>query len=82
MVAFDILTDISEHVTLVQLLEYLGNVNHAISVVGCWIFSSNYETALVLKRESLVMIFAPSVGEKQGATFETVFCAVRHILSI
>ena len=32
--SYDILTDISEHVTLVQLMDYLGNVNHAISVVG------------------------------------------------
>ena len=32
--SYDILTDIGEHVTLVQLMDYLGNVNHAISVVG------------------------------------------------
>ena len=38
MVPFDILTDISEHVTLVQLMYSLGNVIHAISVVGYWIF--------------------------------------------
>ena len=31
---YDIMTDISEHVTLVSLIDYLGNVNHAISVVG------------------------------------------------
>ena len=35
---FDILNDISEHVTLVQLMDSLGNVNHTISVVGYWIF--------------------------------------------
>ena len=59
----DILTDISEHVTLVQLMDYLGNLNHAISVVGYWIFYSNYEKVLVLNEESLDMICAPSVGE-------------------
>ena len=32
--AFDILNDISENITLVQLMESLGNVNHAISIVG------------------------------------------------
>ena len=32
--AFDILNDISENVTLVQLMDSLGNVNHAISKVG------------------------------------------------
>ena len=59
---FDILTDMGEHVTLVQFMYYLGNVNHAISVVGYWIFDSNYEKVLVLNRESLDIICAPSVG--------------------
>ena len=46
--AFDILNDISENVTLVQLMDSLGNVNHAISIVGYWIFDSNYNKALCL----------------------------------
>ena len=77
MGSYDIMTDISEHVTLVQLMDYLGNANHAISVVGYWIFDSNYEKALVLNIESLDMICDPSVGEKQVAEFETVFTAAR-----
>ena len=36
--SYDILTDICEHVTLVQFMDSLGNVNHAINVVGYWIF--------------------------------------------
>ena len=40
---FKILEDISENVTLVQFMDSIGNVNHAISVVGSWIFDSNYE---------------------------------------
>ena len=79
--SYDIPTDINEHVTLVQLMNYLVNINHAISVVGYWIFDSNYKNALVLNRESLDMIYAPSVGEEQVAEFETVFSAVRYILS-
>ena len=47
---YKILEDISANVTLVQLMDSLGNVNHAISVVGNWIFDSNYERALVLNR--------------------------------
>ena len=43
MGSFDIETDINEHVTLVQLMDSLGNVNNSISVVGYWIFDSNYE---------------------------------------
>ena len=55
---YKILEDISANVTLVQLMDSLVNVNHAISVVGSWIFDSNYERALVLNKASLDMIFA------------------------
>ena len=61
--SYYILKDIIKHVTLVHLMDYLGNLNHAISVVGYWIFYSNYEKVLVLNEESLDMICAPSVGE-------------------
>ena len=76
--SYDILTDISEHVTLVQLMDYLGNVNHSISVVGYWKFDSNYKKSLVLNRESLDMICAQSVGEEQVANIETLFTPVRN----
>ena len=45
---FDILNEISEDVTLVQLMNSLGNVNHAISVIGYCIFDSIYKKALYL----------------------------------
>ena len=60
-------------------MESLGNLNHTISVVGYWIFDSNYKRALVLNRESLDIICALSVGEEQVAKFETVFTSVRYI---
>ena len=44
-------------------MDFLGNVNHAISVVGYWIFDSNYEKVLVINREYSDIIFASSVGE-------------------
>ena len=78
---YKLLEDISENVTLVQLMDSLGNVNHAISVVGDWIFYSNYEKSLVLNRSSLDMICTQSVGEEQIAIFELVFTAVRYIYS-
>ena len=74
---YKILEDISANFTLFQLMDSLGNVNHAISVVGSWIFDSNYERALVLNKVSLDMICAPSVGEEQAAKFELVFTSVR-----
>ena len=76
---YEILEDISANVTLVQLMDSLGNVNHAISVVGSWIFESNYEIALVLNKASLDMICDPSIGEEQAARFEKVYYAVRFI---
>ena len=69
---YKILEDISANVTLFQLMDSIGNMNHAISVVGNWIFDSNYEIALVLNRASLDMSCAPSVGEEQNAIFEKV----------
>ena len=38
---FDIMNNITEYVTLVQLMDSVGNVNHAVSVVGEYIFDSN-----------------------------------------
>ena len=73
---FDILKDIRKHVTLVQLMDYLGNLNRTISVFGYWIFEYNYKWSLVLNRESLDMICAPYVGEEQVTEFETVFTSV------
>ena len=46
--AFDIINNIREYVTMVQLMESLGNVNHDISIVGYWIFESNYKESLCL----------------------------------
>ena len=46
----DILNDIGENVTLVQLMDSLGNGNHDISIVGYCIFDSNYEKVLCLRK--------------------------------
>ena len=56
---YKMLEDISANFTLVQLMDSLGNVIHAISIVGICIFDSNYERALVLNKASLDMICAP-----------------------
>ena len=77
--SYDIMRDISEHVDLVQLMDSLGNVNRAISIVGYCIFDSNCQIALALNRKLLDMIFALSVGEEQVAKFETLFTSVRYI---
>ena len=51
---FGILNDISEDVTLVQLMDSLGNVNRAIKTVGCCIFDSKYEKALFFHKNCWV----------------------------
>ena len=38
--SYDTMSDMSENFTLFQFMNYLGDVNHAISVVGYWIFDS------------------------------------------
>ena len=48
--AFYILNDINEGVTLVQLMESLGNVNNAISISGNWIFYSKYKKSFFLHK--------------------------------
>ena len=60
---FDILNEISKNVTLVQLMDTLGNVNRGISIVGYWIFHSNYKKALCLTRSSFDIMYSPSVDE-------------------
>ena len=60
-------------------MDSLGNNNHAISVVGSWIFDSNYEKSLVLNRASLDMICASFIGEEQPACFEKVYSSIRFV---
>ena len=77
--SYDIMKDIPEHVTLVQFMDYLGKLNHAISVLGYWIFDSNHKREIVLNKESLDMICDPSVGEEEVTEFETVLTSARYI---
>ena len=76
--AFDTLNYIKEDVTLVQLMYSLGNMNHDISIVGYWIFDSDYERALCLKQELWYIIFSNSIGEELVAMFQPVLYAVRY----
>ena len=38
---FEILNIISERVTLVQMVDMVGGVNHSVSIDGNWIFNSS-----------------------------------------
>ena len=52
-------------------------LTHAISVVEYCISESNYKKSLVINRESLDIICAPSVGLEQVAEFDKIFTEVR-----
>ena len=45
---FDILKETNENITLVQLMDSLGNVNHDIIIVGYCVFDFNYKKSLFL----------------------------------
>ena len=77
--AFDILNEISEDVTLVQLMESLVNVNRAIGIIGHWVFDYNYKKSLCLTQLLMDLICDPSIDEELVATFQSVFNAVRYI---
>ena len=44
IVTFHIPNNISKYINLVQLMDSVGNVNHAVSVAGKRIFNSNYKS--------------------------------------
>ena len=77
--AFGILNEIRENVTLVQSMDSLGILNHAIIIVGHWIFDYNYNKALCLKQVLMDILCSPSIDEELAATFQSIFYAVRYI---
>ena len=78
-VSFDIIRDISDNVTLVQLMDSADNFDHAVSIVRYWIFESNYKKALPLTLDSLNIICSLSKEEGVFTIFETVLHAVIYI---
>ena len=45
---FDIFNDFSDHVTLIQLIDTSGSINHAVIITISWIYDSNYKRVLPL----------------------------------
>ena len=48
---------ISEHVTLVKLINTIENVNHAILITGRWIYYSNHKREFPLMKYFWVLMF-------------------------
>ena len=57
----------------------VGNIKHAVSIVGYWIFDSNDEFAILLTIYSFNCTYYTSVGKVIIDWFETVLYAVRYI---
>ena len=74
--SYYILNNISDYVTLVQLMDSLGNMNHAVSIFGKWIFDYNYKKYLPLSIEYLNLIRSCSKKEKNFEFFDMVFYAI------
>ena len=66
-VTFDIINDISEYITLVQLVDTVVNVNHAVSISGFWIYYLNYEKEFPFLKESLHIISYCSYSDEMHA---------------
>ena len=66
----DIIKNSSEKLTLLQLMDKVRNVNHAVSIDGNWIFDSNYDK---------YFIYYYLAGDEMHDTFDTVYYAVRQI---
>ena len=81
MGTFGILNNINENITLVQPVDLLVNVNLALSVVGKWIFDSNYEKALPLSIELFNFIYSCSCVDQTIAIFNVVYYAVMYVKS-
>ena len=46
----------TENITLVQLMDALGDVNRAVIIFGYYTFDSNYKNAFLLTLDSLNLI--------------------------
>ena len=75
-----IFISISDHVTLVQLINTSGIVNYAVIINGFWIKYFNFRRALPLMKKSLDIIWNPSKYKKGFyAEFEYIYYVVRYV---
>ena len=75
---FDIINDMSEYVTLVQLVDNPVNLSYAVAIPGVWTFDANYKRYLTLAKQSLGLICVSSRNDVLSAEFERLYKAVRY----
>ena len=65
---------------LVQLIYIAGNVNHAVSIIGCQKYDSNYKRAFYLIKQSMDIICSLSKDKKgMYAEFKDVYYDVMYV---
>ena len=74
---FYALGGISDHVKLFRSMISIGNINNSLSIVGNFVFDSNYKKYFPLSVESLNLICSSSDGEKVFSLFRIKFYAFR-----
>ena len=76
---YDILNDISQFPTLVQLMDLRGNMQHCVTVAGKWIFNSNFPKAIPLTAKSLNDCCSEMEEKDDGNGFDYVHRAIRFV---
>jgi hypothetical protein len=69
--------DKSLYPTVVQLMAKDGGVEHAVTIVGEWIFDSNFQEALPLSTHALDFLCAPDGEENVQGWFQEVYHGFR-----
>ena len=76
---FDIIQNVTNSVTLVNLVDTLGNFIHASAIAVVYTFGTNYQKSLPIIIISLNTIYASSDETTSDANFLGFFVAVGYI---
>ena len=64
---------------MVQFLDNIVKVSHAVTIYGIWIFDANYEITLHLVKKKLNMIYALPYNDRTVSKVKKVYKSVRYI---
>ena len=73
------MNNISECITLLQLMDSVGNVNNSVSVVGECIFDSKHKKALPLNNNTFNLIWDFAYKEDYFEKLLELYYAVRYV---
>ena len=76
---YDVVKEISKHITLLQLEDVKGSISHSCTVVGKWIFDSNFAYALPLSTKSLDLICSTDEDHEDSEMFMCIYRAVKFV---